>query len=269
MNRKIPSEGGYPEFGSGSVQTIDTAAIMRILDPIWSLKPETANRVRGRIECVLNWATARKLRSGDNPARWRGHLDKLLPARSKVRKIEHHPALAYVGKGDFMVRLRQQQGMSARALEFSILTAARTGESIGARWSELDFEKKLWTIPGERMKGGKLHRVALSDAAISVLRELEKLKQGLFIFPGAKANRPLSNMALLKLLNRMGRTDITVHGFRSTFRDRAAEQTEYPNELVEMALAHTIGNRAEAAYRRGDMLERRQKLMEDWARFCG
>jgi len=258
----------YPVIGGGPVQRVDTAAIMRILDPIWSSKPETANRVRGRIECVLDWATARKLRSGENPARWRGHLDKLLPARSKVRRVEHHPALPYADAADFMARVRRQRGISALALEFSILTAARTGEVVGARWSEIDFDTRLWTIPGERMKAGKLHRVALSKPAISVLRELEKVKQGEFVFPGAKADSHLSNMSLLQLLKRMGRTDVTVHGFRSTFRDWAAEQTEHPNELVEMALAHTIGNKAEAAYRRGDMIERRQRLMDEWAECC-
>jgi integrase len=258
----------YPEIGGRPVQAIDTAAIMRILDPIWSLKPETANRVRGRTECVLDWATARKLRSGENPARWRGHLDKLLPARSKVRKVEHHSALPYTGMADFMARVRQQSGISALALEFSILTAARTGEVVGATWLEVDLDKKLWIVPAERMKAGKLHRVALSEAAISVLQQMEELKQGDFVFSGTRPNTHLSNMSLLQLLKRMNRSDITVQGFRSTFSDWAAEQTEYPRDLVEMALAHTIGNRAEAAYRRGDMLERRQKLMDDWAAYC-
>lgn len=259
----------YPEIGDLPVQQVCTAAILRILEPIWSLKPETAKRVQGRIENVMDWATARKLRAGDNPARWRGNLEMLLPALSKSRRVQHHPALRYADIAAFMTRLREQRGVSALALEFTILTAARTGEVVGARWSEIDFEQGHWTIPGERMKAGKLHRVPLSRKAISILRDLEKLKQNEFVFPGLKAGKSLSRMSMLQLLKRMSRTDVTTHGFRSTFRDWAAEKTDYSNELVEMSLAHAINNRVEAAYRRGDMLERRLKLMEDWTIFCG
>lgn len=258
----------FPEVGDRSVAAVDTAAIMKILDPIWSSKTETANRVRNRIECVLDWAAAKGLRDGANPARMKGHLDNLLPPRRRVSKVRHHPALPYSEAASFLSELRTKGGMAALALEFCILTCARTGEAIAAQWSEIDFEKKLWTVPAERMKTRRPHRVPLSDEALRLLRHLEKAKAGPFVFPGAKSNRTISNMSMLAVLRRMERRDITVHGFRSTFRDWAAETTEFPNELVEMALSHTVGNQVEAAYRRGDMLERRQKLMDEWARHC-
>lgn len=258
----------YPVIGTSPVQDIGTAAVMRVLDPIWSVKPETAKRLRGRIESVLDWAAVREFRRGENPARWRGHLDKLLPAPSKVRQVEHHPALPFAEIADFMTSLRGQRGVAASALEFAIFTAARTSETIEAEWREIDFEKKLWTIPGERMKAGKQHRVPLSDAAIAVLRQMEKIRESGFVFPGAKRNRPLSNMSLLQLLKRMGRSDITVHGFRATFRSWCSECTDFPSELAEMALAHAIRDKVEAAYRRGDLLERRYELMAQWAAYC-
>lgn len=258
----------YPIFGPLPVQKIDTALIMRVLEPIWARKTETASRVRGRIEAILDWATARSYRQGENPARWRGHLDHLLPKRAKVRKVEHHPALPYAEIGAFMGVLRQQDGVAARALEFLILTATRTSETIGARWDEINFKAALWTVPANRIKGGKEHRIPLPPRAVAILRDLAKVRVSDFVFPGGKAGRSLSNMALLALLARMGRNDLTAHGFRSTFRDWAAECTNYPREAAEMALAHVVDDKVEAAYRRGDLFEKRRMLMDDWAKFC-
>jgi len=217
---------------------------------------------------VLDWATVRGYRSGENPARWRGHLDKLLPARGKVRKVEHYAALPYRDVPGFVMKLRGLEGVGARALEFLILTAARTSEVIGARWEEFDLDGRLWTIPAERMKAGREHRVPLSAAAIATIRKFEKLRVGEFVFPSPKLTRPLSNMAMLMVLERMGRDDLTAHGFRSTFRDWAAEQTNVPGEVAEMALAHAVGDKVEAAYRRGDLFEKRRELMEAWADYC-
>jgi integrase len=258
----------YPAFGALPVQAVDVGLVMKAIEPIWTEKPETASRVRGRIESVLDWATARGYRKGENPARWRGHLENLLPARSKVQRVEHHAALPYPEIGSFMAELRQRDGTAALAFEFAILTAARTGEAVGARWSEFDLAQRLWTVPPERMKGGKLHRVPLSDAALTILEKMENIRQSDFVFPGAKADQPLSNMALAMTLRRMGRGDLTVHGFRSTFRDWAAERTDFPTEVAEMALAHMVGDKVEAAYRRGDLFEKRRQLAEAWARFC-
>lgn len=241
---------------------------MKSLEPIWQTKPETASRVRGRIEAVLDWAAVRGYRNGENPARWRGHLDKLLPARAKIRKVEHHPALPYGELSEFIKLLGGQEGVGARALEFLILTAARTAEIIGARWDELDLNDKVWVVPGARMKAGREHRIPLSAAALAVLEEMIKVRESDFVFPGGKKGKPLSNMAMLKLLERMGRDDLTAHGFRSTFRDWAAERTNFPREVVEMALAHTIESKVEAAYRRGDLFQKRRQLMEGWAGFC-
>ncbi len=255
-----------PVFGSAPVQSIDTTLVMRALDPIWKEKNETASRLRGRIEKILDWARVRGYRSGDNPARWRGHLDKLLPTPRKVKKVRHHPALPYGEIGAFMKELRQQEGTAARALELLILTATRTNEVIGAKWSEIDRAAKTWTIPAERMKAQREHRVPLSEAAIRVLSKLPS--EGDFVFVGAKPGKPLSNMAMLKLLSRMERSDLTVHGFRSTFRDWAAETTNYPREAAEAALAHSISDKTEAAYRRGDLFEKRGKLMQAWADHC-
>jgi integrase len=256
----------YPLLGDVSVQAIDTALIMKVIEPIWATKPETANRVRGRIESILNWATVRGYRQGENPARWRGHLDKLLPSRAKVRKTQHHNALPYAELPAFMVKLREEEGIAARALEFTILTAARTSEAIGAQRSEVNALEKLWTVPAERMKADKEHRVPLSDRALEIAATAPDDER--FIFPGGRRGQPLSNMAMLALLKRMGRGDLTVHGFRSTFRDWAAERTNFPNEVVEMALAHAIDSKTEAAYRRGDLFEKRQRLMAEWEAYC-
>jgi integrase len=259
----------YPAFGSLPVQAVDVGLVMKAIEPIWVQKPETAGRVRGRIESVLDWATARGYRQGENPARWRGHLENLLPKKSKVRRVEHHAALPYVEIGAFMAELQRQEGVPARALEFAILTAARTGEVIGAKWDEIDLGERLWTVPAERMKkADKEHRVPLSDAALAILDDLRKVQQDNFVFPGGKAGRPISNMAMLMLLRRMGRGDLTAHGFRSSFRDWAAERTGFPAEVAEMALAHTVSDKVEAAYRRGDLFQKRRQLSEAWAKFC-
>jgi integrase len=262
-----------PVMGALPVQVIDTALVTRVIEPIWSIKPETASRLRGRIESVLDWAKARGYRQGENPARWRGHLDNLLPARSKVRRVKHHAALPYSEIGGLIFTLRQQAGTAARALEFAILTAARTGEVIGATWSEFDLNGKVWTIPAERMKAGREHRVPLSARGIEIIRHMKKetgneILPATPVFQGAKRGKPLSNMAFLMLLRRMNRSDLTTHGFRSTFRDWAAERTNYPGEVAEVALAHTVSNKVEAAYRRGDLFEKRRRLMESWASFC-
>jgi integrase len=267
----------HPVIGELSVQTIDTTLVLKVLEPIWTIKPETANRLRGRVESVLDWATVRGYRKGENPARWRGHLDKLLPARSKVRKVEHHAALAYADLPDFIEALRQQDGTGACALEFTILTAARTGETIGAKWGEIDMAEKVWIVPAERMKAGREHRVPLSPRAMAILQEMMPAgdaegghdRTETFVFPGNKRGKPLSNMALLMLLRRMGHDDLTAHGFRSTFRDWAAERTNFPSEVAEMALAHAVGDKVEAAYRRGDLFDRRRRIMAEWAKFCG
>jgi integrase len=257
-----------PVFGSLPVQAVDLTLIMKALEPIWKAKPETASRLRGRIEAVLDWATVRGYRKGENPARWRGHLDKLLPARAKIQKVVHHPALPYSEIADFMVSLRNQEGIAARALEFLILTAARTGEIIGARWDEFDLKDKIWVVSEARMKAGREHRVPLFGPALAILKKMNEMRESDFVFPGGKKSMPLSNMAMLAFLKRIGRNDLTAHGFRSTFRDWAAERTTFPREVIEMALAHTIENKVEAAYRRGDLFQKRRQLMEAWARFC-
>ncbi len=257
----------YPIFGNLPVAGIDTGLVLKAIEPIWSTKTETASRLRQRIEAVLDWARVRGYRDGENPARWKGHIDHSLPARAKVAKVEHHAALPYSEIGSFMAQLRAQPGNSALALEFAILTAARTGEVLGACWTEFDLTKSIWTIPADRMKAGKEHRVPLSAPALAILSKLEKHKSGEFVFPGGKTGKPLSGMALLMTLRRMDRADLTAHGFRSTFRDWAAERTNYPREVAEMALAHTVGDKVEAAYRRGDLFHKRIKLMEAWAIF--
>lgn len=240
---------------------------MKALEPIWTTKPETASRVRGRIEAVLDWAAARSFRDGENPARWKGRLDKLLPARSKVRVVEHHAALPFQDAGAFMHDLRARPGIAARALEFLILTAARTGEVIGAQWPEIDLRARVWTVPAGRMKGGREHRVPLSVAVTAILERMARVRESDFVFPGDQ-RAMLSNMALLMLLRCMGRRDLTAHGFRSTFRDWAAERTNFPNEVLEMALAHVVSDATEAAYRRGDLFEKRRRLMDAWAAYC-
>ena len=259
----------HPVFGELPIAAVDTGLVMRALTPIWTTKTETASRLRGRIESVLDWATVQGHRSGDNPARWRGHLDKLLPKPTKVAKVVNHPALPYADIGAFMQRLRDEKGVSARALELIILTAARTSEAIESRWSEFDLEAAVWTVPASRMKAAREHRVPLSRPALKVLRDLKELGDSAYVFPGAKEGKPLSNMACLTLLQRMGCTDITTHGFRSSFRDWAAEETTFAGEVAEAALAHTIRDATEAAYRRGDLFDKRAALMTAWATYCG
>lgn len=259
----------YPIFGEVSVAAVNVGLVLKSIEPIWSEKPETASRVRGRIEAFLDWASARGLRSADNPARWKGHLDKLLPAKTKVRAVEHHAALPYQVINAFIADLRQREGLAARALELAILTGARTGEVIGARWTEIDLGTAVWTIPAERMKAGKEHKVPLSSAALAVLHPLHtgRLSDASFVFAVAK-DKPLSSMGMLMLLRRMDHGNITVHGFRSSFRDWASERTNFSREVVEMSLAHAIGDKVEAAYRRGDLFAKRKQLLEAWARYC-
>jgi integrase len=255
-----------PVFGALPVQAVDVALVLKALEPIWATIPETAGRLRGRIEAVLDWAKSRGLRSGENPAHWKGHLDNLLPSRSKVAKVVHHPALPYEDLSEFMTLLRAQESVSARALEFAILTAARTGEIIGAHRSEIDERTKVWTVPADKMKGGREHRVPLSRRALEIVQGLPV--EGAYLFPGGRARGHLSNMAMLKLLERMKRDDLTVHGFRSTFRDWAAERTNFPGDVAEAALAHVVGDKVEAAYRRGDLFEKRRRLMDAWSEFA-
>ena len=261
----------YPTLGGLPVDEIGTDDVLRCLQPIWTAKPETAGRVRGRIEAVIDYAIARGWRETVNPSRWRGHLSNLLPRRSKVARVQHHAALPWHDMGAFMLELRKRPGTAARALEFCILTATRTGETLGARWSEIDLNAGVWTVPGDRMKAGREHRVPLSDAARAIVVAMEPLRpkdgDG-FLFPGAADGRPLSSMAMLMLLRRMKRADLTVHGFRSAFRDWCEEATSTPHAVAEAALAHTIGDKVEAAYRRGDLFAKRARLMADWADYC-
>jgi integrase len=257
-----------PVFGKLPVQNVDVALVLKALEPIWTTKPETAGRVRGRIERILDWAKARGFRQGENSARWRGHLDTLLASRAKVRRVTHHAALPYGELPGFLLKIRQRDAVAARALEFAILTAARTGEVLGARWDEIDLENKIWMVPATRMKAGREHRVPMSSAALAIVKRLKAIRQNDFVFPGERSNSPLSNMSMLMMLRRMGREDLTVHGFRSTFRDWAAEQTNFPREMAEAALAHIVADRTERAYRRGDLFEKRRRLMAAWAAFC-
>lgn len=280
-----------PIFGTVPVGDVDVAMVMKVIEPLWATKPETAGRVRGRIKSVLDWAKARGFREGENPARWRGHLSNLLPARSKVHKVKHHPALPYTQIGTFMEDLRSRPGMAARALELLILCAVRTGDIIGndrddkppLRWPHIDLKERLWTVPST--KTDTEHRVPLPHAAVRLLSDMKALELGDIVFPGMKDGQPLSNMAMLNLIGRMngdrarsGQTryldprqdnaDVTPHGFRSTFRDWAAERTNFPTEVVDMALAHAIDDKVEAAYRRGDLFDKRRRLMDAWAEFC-
>ena len=254
-----------PIIGPLPVQDVDTGLVLQILEPIWATIPETASRLRGRLENILDWAKARGYRFGENPARWKGHLNQLLPVLSKKNRVIHHKAMPFTEVHGFISQLREMSSVSARCLEFTILTAARTNESIFAKQGEFDLDGGTWTIPAARMKAKKEHRVPLSPRAIEIVREMLPLK-GEFLFPGVKVKKPLSNMTMLALLERMD-VAVTVHGFRSSFRDWAAERTAFSHEVCEMALAHTISNAAEAAYRRGDLFEKRRKLMESWADF--
>jgi integrase len=256
----------FPVVGNLVCADVALPHILKILEPIWSAKNETASRLRGRIESVLDWATVRGFRKGENPARWKGHLDKLLSAPGKVQKVEHHEAVAVDSLGAFIQDLRKREGIAARALEFLILTAARSGEVRGAVWSEIDMTGRIWTIPPERMKAGKEHRVPLSDAAVRLLEALPRIAGNDLVFPSPRG-LVLSDMTLTAVMRRMKRDEVP-HGFRSTFRDWASERTNYPREVAEMALAHTIGDKVEAAYRRGDLFEKRARMMQDWATFC-
>ena len=258
-----------PVLGAVPVQAIDTALVLKVIEPIWATKTETASRVRNRIEAILDWASARGNRVGENPARWRGHLAKLLPAPTKVKRVRHHPALPYDDVPAFFTALRKRRGVAARALELTILTAARTSETTGATLGEFNTAKKTWTVPPERIKGGREHRKPLPKQACEVIAQMQAQRDPDFpyLFPGGERGEPLSENAMLEVLDRMGFGHVTVHGFRSSFKDWAAECTNYPNEISEMALAHVIGDKTEAAYRRGDLFEKRQRLMDDWATY--
>lgn len=260
-----------PTIGSLPVALVDTALVVKVLNPIWQDKTETASRLRGRIESILDWATVSKYRQGENPARWKGHLDNLLANLSKADRTKHHPALPWQEIGAFMALLRTQAGVASRALEFAILTAARSGEVIGATWQEIDLDKSTWTIPAERMKAKKEHRIPLSTRALEIVKELLPLKSEDTgpVFQG-KGGKAFSNMAMLAVLKRMKRADLTAHGFRSTFRDWCAESVanSFPREVCEHALAHSLPDKTEAAYRRGDLIEKRTLLMQAWADYC-
>ncbi len=258
-----------PKMGKLTVGKVTVGHVMDVLEPIWRGTPETASRLRGRIEAVLDFATARGWRKGENPARWKGHLANLLPKRSKIATVEHHAALPWGEAPAFMRALTAQKGTAALALRFTILTSARTSEVTGATWGEIDLKAKLWTVPASRMKAGQEHRVPLSAAALAVLSAMHTpdVKPADPIFPGAKRGKGLSNMSMTAVLRRMKRGDLTVHGFRSTFRDWAAETNPAPREVAEAALAHTVRDKVEAAYRRGDLLDRRARLMNDWAAY--
>jgi integrase len=261
----------FPVFKKLPVAAIDTGLVTKALEPIWSTKLETATRVRQRIERVLSWATVRGYREGANPAAWRGHLDHVLPKPKDIRKkhpVQHHRSLPADDMPQLMKDLSQREGESALALRFLALTACRTNEIIGAIWAEIDMSARVWTIPKVRMKADKEHRVPLSDQAMAILRAAKKLKTSDVVFNGSKPGKPLSNVAFAALLKRMNRTDFVPHGLRSTFRTWAAERTNYPREVCEMALAHTVGNAVEQSYQRGDMFDRRKALMADWATFA-
>ncbi len=291
----------YPTLGSAPMADVDTTAVLRVLEPIWQAKPETASRLRGRIENILDYARARGLREGENPARWRGHLAHMLARPGKLRRVRHHPALPWQRMGGFMTELRARPAMAARALEFAILTAARSGEVLGARWREVDLNAEVWAVPEERTKAGREHRVPLSGAATILLRTLQPLSRGpeTPVFPGQRPRAPLSGMALEMLLRRMNREAadesaavgsgeygddlapeqpprwcdrnghaITPHGFRSTFRDWVGEYSHFPADLAEAALAHAVRDKTVAAYARGDLFDKRRQLMEAWAEWC-
>ena len=257
----------YPFIGDIPVQKIDVGMVMQVIEPIWHKKTETASRVRQRIEKVLDWAKVRQYRTGDNPARWRGHIENLLPKRSKVQKVQHFKAMPYVDVPDYFKTLRQTRAISAKALAFTILTATRNNEVREGKWHEIDLDTGIWTIPEERMKAEKVHRVPLTQECLLILDEAKKFKVNDYVFPGLSKNKPLSNQALLKTLKRQHPT-LTVHGFRSSFRDWCAEMTAYPREVAEAALAHTLTSATEAAYQRGDIFDKRRKLMDAWTTYC-
>jgi integrase len=258
----------YPILGLLPVQKIDAPLIRQVLAPIWEAKSATASRLRGRLESVLDYATALEYRKGDNPARWRGHLENTLPKPSKLASVKHHAALPYTEIGEFMAEIRAQEGVPARALEFAILTGARTGEVLGAQPAEFDLSAGIWKIPAARIKGGREHRIPLSAPAAAIVADMIKIHGGAFVFPGSRYGKPPYPGAILKLLKRMGRDRLTVHGFRSTFRDWAGEMTGFAREVVERSLAHVMGDKTEASYARGDLLEKRRRLMDEWAQYC-
>jgi integrase len=260
-------EYAYPVLGDLDVKSIETPEVLAVLRPIWSKKSETASRLRQRIEAVLDYAAVQGLRSGLNPARWRGHLENALPKPSQVRRVVHHAALDWRELPTFMVELSSRQGVSARALEFVILTAARSGEVRGMRWSEIDLEAGTWTVPADRMKASKEHRVPLTPIALGCLGDPDRADA--LVFPSPyDVSKPMSDMSLTAVLKKMGRGDITVHGFRSTFRDWAGETTHFPREVIEAAMAHRLKDKAEAAYARGDLFHKRRDLMEAWTSFA-
>jgi len=256
----------FPVIGKKVVGSVSTQDVLEILKPIWSTKPETASRVRSRIELVLDAAKAKGLRSGENPALWRGHMDKLLPKSSKVKAVKHHPAMPWQELPAFMQDLAKADGLAAFALKFTILTACRTSEVLEATWDEIDLKARVWIIPADRMKAEQEHRVPLSNAAMEILEQLPR--EGEYLFPGMKKDKPLSNVSMLKVLERMEKDKYTVHGFRSTFRDWSAENTNTPRELCEQVLAHRIAGKAEAAYFRSDLFEKRRQLMDAWAKYA-
>jgi integrase len=262
----------YPVIGALPAQAVDTGLVLKVLEPIWTKKPETASRLRGRVESILDFAKVRGYRDGENPARWRGHLDKLLLRRSKVRQVKHHASLPYAELPAFVERLQERPAIAARALEFLILTAARTGEVIGAHWNEIDLPNKTWTVPAARMKAHREHRVPLSPRALTILKVMQSVRQNdandAYVFPGAKAGISLSDWAMIMLLRRMNGGEFKVHGFRATFKTWASHRTSFQNEIVEASLAHIIGGKVEQAYMRGDMFEKRRRLMQQWATFC-
>jgi integrase len=257
----------YPVIGDMPVTTIDTPLVLKVIKPVWGERTATAARVRGRIEAILGWATVHHYRSGDNPARWQGLLEHALPAQSKVAKTEHHVALPYAEVAGFMAKLQQHTSPAAKCLEFIVLTAARLAEATGTMWSEIDFKARTWTVPASRMKGGREHRVPLSDAAMAVIDAMAAIRMNDYVFPGLRDGQPVGTRTLQNLVKRIG-GEITVHGFRSCFRDWAAERTSFPREVAEMALAHAIPSAVEAACRRGDLFEKRRRLMAAWADFC-
>ncbi len=265
-----------PTIGKLPVNTINTDLVMKVLEPIWYEKTDTAKRVRGRIEAVLNYATVRKFRDGDNPARWTGYLEELLARPSRLAPVEHHAALDYKAMGAFMAALREREGIGALAMEFTVLTCARTAETLGATWDEIDFDEKLWVVPAERIKAGKEHRVPLSKAVLAVLHKVRGITKDIggavakskFVFPNERSGHRLSPNALLAVLKRMKRADVTTHGFRSAFRDWVAEDTNFAPDAAELALAHKVGDKVEAAYRRGSMFNKRRLMMESWAGYC-
>jgi integrase len=258
----------YPVLGELSVAAIDTPLVLKVIKPLWQRVPATASRVRGRIENVLGWATVHHYRTGDNPARWQGHLEHALPARSEVAAVEHHAALPYTDVPAFMAKLKRKTSVASAALQLVTLTATRRGEATDATWEEVDIDNRVWTIPGTRMKSGREHRVPLSPAAVAVLKGMSAIRVSDYVFPGRAEGRPVHGASVAGLAKRVAGVDITVHCLRSSFRDWCAERTSFPHEVAEMALAHAIPSAVEKAYRRGDLFEKRRRLMDAWASFC-